>query len=274
MSKILKIQGLEKWKQALQMAVLSFSDQQILTGLAILISGYVQLGCRGLAVYHWQIVVDLAFFSSVTHLTTLTCLRTYFQTRSSLRLIRFICMGVLAVMLGLALGSTGYLNGQLFGGVEATFPAWCLYHREAMNRYRELGGTDSFNYAYVLIVLLYLGFSYLSRIFKLFRGAPEALLAAFLFCSDLIPWRLWRKKVREKAIRRTFDEIRENTTPEIRSIENRVFSQLKRPQTFWILLYRAMLSVAHVGQAVKDLYRSVIWEVSWFDNQSPTVADN
>ena len=191
-----KIQCVDKWNTALQMAVLSFSDQQMLTGLAILISGYVQLGSRGLAVYHWQIVVDLAFFSSVTPLSTLTCLRTYFQTRKPLRLIRLICMGVLAIMLGCALGSTGYLTG--YDGtstVEATFPAWCLYHREAMNKYiQELGGTVSFNYDYLVIILGYLIVSYVSRFLKLFQGAPEPLLATFLFWSDLTPWGTLRRK--------------------------------------------------------------------------------
>ena len=247
------------------MAVLSFSDQQIFTGLAILISGYVQIGCRGLAVYHWQIVVDLVFFSSVTHLTTLTCLRTYFQTRNLLRTIRLIFMGVLATMLGCALWSTGYLNGQIFG-VKATFPAWCLYHREAMNRYiREVGSTVSFNHGNVVIASLYLGFSYFSRVFKLFQGAPEPLLAAFLLCSDLIPWRILRNKVRDKAIRRTFDGIGANTTH--RSVENPGPSQWRRSQIFWILLYRVILSVGYVGQAVKDLYRSVIWEVGGFGHE-------
>ena len=267
LSDLLKNQGVEKWNKALQRAVLSSSDLQILTGLAILTSGYVQLGCRGLAVYHWQLVVDLAFFSSVTHLTTLTCLRTYFQTRNFLRLIRLICMGVLAIMLGCALWSTGYLNGQDPGSVvEVNFPARCLYHRETMHKYsKEHGGAGSFSHAYVFIVLLYLSLSYLLRLLSLFPGVPEPLLAVVLLWSDVIPWGIWRKKLRDKAIRRTFDGFRENTTLENRGIENRGLSQSRRSQIFWTLLYRAMLSVAHVGQAVKDLYRSVISEVGWFN---------
>ena len=243
------------------MAVLSFSDQQVLTGLAILISGYVQLGCQGLAVYHWQIVVDLAFFSSVTHLTTLTCLRTYFQTRNLLRRIRLIFMGVLATMLGCALWSTGYLIDSY---VEITFPAWCLYHREAMHKYWRERGTGSFSHAYVFIVLLYLGLSYLSRLLSLI-GVSESLRTGLRHSPDVVFWGTWRGKVRDRAIRRTFNGTRENITSGNRSVENPGPSQWRGSQILWILLYRALLSVVYVGQAVKDLYRSVIWEVGSFD---------
>lgn len=60
----------KKWIEALQSATLIFGDSQAITGNA----GYSQLPC-GLASYHWQIAVDLAWFSPITHLTTLTCLR-------------------------------------------------------------------------------------------------------------------------------------------------------------------------------------------------------
>ena len=97
----------EAWSKALQNAVLAFSDQQIVTGIAILVSAYVQISC-GLQVYHCQVAVDLAFFSSVTPLTTLTCLRGYFQKRHSLRTLRLIFMATIGIMLSVALGTTGY----------------------------------------------------------------------------------------------------------------------------------------------------------------------
>lgn len=113
-----------KWGEALQMAVLSFSDQQIFTGISILSSGYGQLSC-GLSVYHWVTIVNLAWFSSVTHLTTLTSLRKYFQTRSALKWRRLIGMGIAVVMLGAALGPIGFLfSTEHF---PANLPMWCLY---------------------------------------------------------------------------------------------------------------------------------------------------
>lgn len=64
----------EAWKSTLRSAVLMFSDQQLVTGIALLASGYAQLP-YGLASYYWQIIIYLAWFSSLTHLTTLTFLR-------------------------------------------------------------------------------------------------------------------------------------------------------------------------------------------------------
>ena len=103
----------EKWTKALEAAVLTFSDQQVITGIAILISGYSQLR-GGLAAYYWQLIVDLAWFSSITHLTTLTCLRHYFRERQGLKILRLICMAVTAGMLSCALATTGYLGNENF----------------------------------------------------------------------------------------------------------------------------------------------------------------
>ena len=230
-----KNQAVEKWNKGLQMAVLSFSDQQVLTGLAILISGYVQLGFRGLAVYHWQIVVDLAFFSSVTHL----------------RLIRLICMGVIATMLGCALWSTGYLNGDTDAAgdyeIEINFPAWCLYHREAMYEYCNQRGGGAFNPTYVVVVLLYLGFSYLTRLLALCPEISDTTLARVSLLEQCNVLGRLRKRVRDKA-----REANQST-------------KSQRILIFWILIYRAILSIVCLGQAVSNLYGSVIWEVGSFD---------
>ena len=114
------------WTEALQNAVLAFSDQQIVTGIAILVSAYVQISC-GLQVYHWKVAVDLALFSSITHLTTLTCLRDYFRKRKSLRTMRLIFMGTIGLMLSVALGTTGHEVNAV------SLPAWCLFQTNPIN---------------------------------------------------------------------------------------------------------------------------------------------
>lgn len=60
--------------------MLTMSDFQLITGLAILISGFTQLQ-TGISAYHWQRLVQLAWFSSVTHLCCLTALRDYSTLR-------------------------------------------------------------------------------------------------------------------------------------------------------------------------------------------------
>jgi hypothetical protein len=54
----------EKWEPALRNAILMFSYQQLVTGIVILACGFSQLS-SGLYSFHWQIIVYLAWFSSL-----------------------------------------------------------------------------------------------------------------------------------------------------------------------------------------------------------------
>jgi hypothetical protein len=87
------------------------SDLQILAGLSILISGYSQLRC-GLSVCHWQILVYLTWFCSLTHLSCLTFLRNHLYNHRGERLWRLIGMGALIVMLIAAPLPTGKYGTQ------------------------------------------------------------------------------------------------------------------------------------------------------------------
>ena len=82
------------------------SDLQIITGTSILISGYVQLRC-GLSAFHWQVIVLLAWFSSITHLSCLTFLRNHLHNRPAERTWRLIAMGLMLIMLLVAMVPTG-----------------------------------------------------------------------------------------------------------------------------------------------------------------------
>lgn len=78
------------------------SDFQLIAGLATLVSGFAQLHC-GLSTYHWQKVVRLAWFSSITHLCCLTFLRDHFYARRAAQLWRIPGMALLVIMLVVAL---------------------------------------------------------------------------------------------------------------------------------------------------------------------------
>ena len=113
------------WEPALRRAVLSFSDQQLVTGIALLASGYSQLS-YGLSAYHWQIVAYLAWFSSVTHMATLTALRQYFRDHPALRFWRSMLMVLTVLMLVLALLPTG--SGWWYPEFKAPgIPAICYF---------------------------------------------------------------------------------------------------------------------------------------------------
>src|ERR1700734_1263414 len=71
------------WRPILERFILGLSDQQLVTGLAILITGYY-LHCK-ISYYHFNLVINLAWFSSTTHLATLLALKEYFKKRPALR---------------------------------------------------------------------------------------------------------------------------------------------------------------------------------------------
>jgi hypothetical protein len=92
------------WAKALEKGVLVFSDQQIITGIAVLIAGFIQMGT--ISVYPWQIVVDLAWMSSNVHLTSLTFLSNYSLANHTLRTCRMVGMLALFGLLLAALVPT------------------------------------------------------------------------------------------------------------------------------------------------------------------------
>ncbi|KAI1074247.1 hypothetical protein F5B20DRAFT_564252 [Whalleya microplaca] len=65
------------WAECLYDVVLTLSDQQLVTGLAMLITGIPKLNDGSLTVYHLNIATDLAWFSSITHLLTLLVIRSF-----------------------------------------------------------------------------------------------------------------------------------------------------------------------------------------------------
>lgn len=101
-------------------------DVQLFNGLGILTSGFISISC-GLQAYHWQIVVYLAWFSSVTHLSCLTILRQYLSRRPTETYVRYILMVVLVLVLMVAIVPTGFFNwaskeaGPIWTGYGGTF---------------------------------------------------------------------------------------------------------------------------------------------------------
>jgi hypothetical protein len=76
------LKPLDHWIDAIEDATLMFSDQQFVAGLA-----FLPLDIRSLAVYYWQIVVYLAWFSSFIHLATLTAQRNFFHGQQTLHIL-------------------------------------------------------------------------------------------------------------------------------------------------------------------------------------------
>ena len=71
----------ELWADCLLKIVLTFSDQQLVVGLAMLITGIYMFVHTTISVYHFSIVMDLAWLSSNTHLLSLLVLRDYLSKK-------------------------------------------------------------------------------------------------------------------------------------------------------------------------------------------------
>jgi hypothetical protein len=110
------------WSRVLSKNLLAFSDTQLLTGLAIQFTGLLK-HCE-LRVYHWKIVTELAFLTTVTHLLTVVALRNYFVKYRWINLPRIFFM---LANLGL-LGYTSYIAYSYeFAGLDITTDLSCFF---------------------------------------------------------------------------------------------------------------------------------------------------
>ena len=163
-------------------------------------SGFVQLPAD-LDLYHWSILVDLAWFSSLTHLTTLTALREYFRTRVTLAVVRTVFMGFNLVLLVVAMVPVGYSTPVFVSPA----PAICLFklyipwdQLSTMSSPTEVSSqgysaTISFDGALIAITWTFLLVSYLTRIIRLY-SKPAALAQKYLRSwPDLVGTTLYQK---------------------------------------------------------------------------------
>ncbi|KAI2637983.1 hypothetical protein GGS26DRAFT_546024 [Hypomontagnella submonticulosa] len=171
-----------RWISALRGTIIGFGDQQLATGFSIIIAGYSQLQ-SGISSYHWELVCNLTWFSTVTHLITLTSLRTEIKSHRVAKWARIVFMGVLNVLLIITIVPTGYLFADSY--IPNGFPAWCLYRKDMVWEYY-YDPDDAFypiyheyNLSYILLAVLILGFGYVTRAWGLIRGENTILHGLF-----------------------------------------------------------------------------------------------
>jgi hypothetical protein len=113
------------WSKVLSKNLLAFSDTQLATGLAIQFTALMK-HCE-LSIYHFQIVTDLAFLTTITHLLALVSLRDYFVRNKWVNLPRII------IMLG-NLAMLGYTSFVAFSyqlvGLDLSSDLACFYKKE------------------------------------------------------------------------------------------------------------------------------------------------
>ena len=108
--------------KGLERFVLALSDQQLVTGLAILIAGYTDRCSRSL--YHFRIISALGWCSSTTHLSTLAVLRPYLIDHPRVRNWRVIAM--VAIFGLLVVSQAGAFSIQ-----NSSLPIQCVFNSYA-----------------------------------------------------------------------------------------------------------------------------------------------
>jgi hypothetical protein len=227
--------------------VLALSDTQVVTGASILASGYSQIRC-GISIFHWHIVVFLAWFSSATHLATITFLRRYIHDNHVFRYLRLILMALLVGMLVVALIPTGgdcgiFSNGafEISNSSAYTYPgapALCCFK---MIYERGFIGTSGFSQEFLSMIaseVLLLSGS-ITRAVKMHRTSAD--LARRWLSVNLSRWfKSWIRNIEEKNSRTT----------------------RKSARSWYLVNHCSGMILVVTSQAICDLVDSLLWEVS------------
>lgn len=235
--------GRETWTQAMKASVLTFSDTQLITGAAILLCGYTQLA-DGLSSYHWEMVVCLAWFSSLTHLATLSSLRGYFLDWPHMAVCRAGLMGAVLISLAVSCGTTGYMSQFGTFSQQSSWPARCLFSPASM---RKVGAADIatnngkrplFNKPFIVLSIVFLLLSYLTRVVGIFHYTAN-------------PAKTWFKDIPLKWLRRGYISSASKVRSRRRTARN----------AFWKARSFLQALVYIVCKALFDIGGSMLWEV-------------
>lgn len=145
-------------QDALRRFVLALSDQQLVTGLAILIAGYIKR-CS-MSQYHFNIVKALAWFSSTIHLSTLTVLRDYLTDHPVVRtwrVIGMVCMVALLYTAEFMPSSTQ----RITEGLDNSMPIQCVFNKKQI-------GNDFWSILTLPPIQAFLLVSYGNKVFHLY----------------------------------------------------------------------------------------------------------
>ena len=121
----------------MEKVILLLSDYQLLFGIAILVAGYWK-HCS-ISVYHFSLIIDLAWFSN-THMTSLSVMKCYLQEHRSLRTWRVCIMIIMLIMMLVAI----FLASSTPWDLSLSCPAQCVF--------KEAGTNMRYTYAYIIVL--------------------------------------------------------------------------------------------------------------------------
>ena len=154
------------WVPVIKKLVLSLSDQQLLTGLAVLIAAF-WTHCT-ISVYHFALVNDLAWFSATVHLITLSVLKDDLLKNHVQRDWRVALM----ITMALLLAASTVMEGHYLWYDGWPYDAQCLFDELIGN----IRGSPKH---WMLVSLILVGINYPLNIIPLFER-PTVLLNHWL----------------------------------------------------------------------------------------------
>ncbi|KAJ5593847.1 uncharacterized protein N7459_000055 [Penicillium hispanicum] len=229
--------------------ILSMSDIQIITGVSILVSGAAQLQC-GLPTYQWQILVYLAWFSSLTHLSSLTILRNYLYNRPAERGWRLFSMLLLVILLIFAFLPTGNYRWMFgYGWMNTGLPKMedaAICYLKPVSLPNPVSPLSNYGPSFteqamisMSISILLLAVGFLMRLFKLHKSISH-------YVDESIRGQL--SHLLRTALRKYHDLFDFRNSP--RSLQRTLF-------------YRPVLALFLTARIGLDLWSSMFFEVWW-----------
>ncbi|KAK7942828.1 uncharacterized protein PG986_011941 [Apiospora aurea] len=160
-----------KAEACLRTAALALSDQQIVTGIAIMGAGFQGLRTGALSAYHYQIVLYLAWMSSSVHLTAITLLASYLKRHRGVLAWRLTGMLVLFVMLIVGLVTTISNDWGIFSwpGIDSDKTGWAILARCFWGNLRGASVSPDAPIGFIILSVSYLW--KMGQLFSSTRGA-------------------------------------------------------------------------------------------------------
>ncbi|KAI0009689.1 hypothetical protein F4779DRAFT_640288 [Xylariaceae sp. FL0662B] len=241
----------EQTEAAFMQCVLSLCDVQLITGISMLISGFVSLIREpdNMPLRDWLIINNLVWFSNLTHQCGLIFLRGHLYQNPSERLWRLAFMTILLIMLITSMVPTAFaISFDPNHGPQLSTPARCFYDSNVREALYQEGGinkgpitkTPSFQISMMSIVILFL--SFVTRLIKLFETSSR-------FVQHQIRARIGRylRKVLAYCIRERLEYRRRKSKAGLRII----------------LVENPLLAVYLFLRVFADIYASVFSDVCW-----------
>ena len=201
----------EMRRESLARFVLALSDQQLVTGLAILIGGVANQ--RKLTGYEFSVVVSLAWFSSTTHLATLDTLRHYFLQHKTLRDWRVIGMVMLLILLLYCF----LVNLR----AEPTVPVQCLFSGPITDISRQYYvSADPLGLSSIILTIVLLLSNYINRIQGLYKQPRVPLGITCRLAYE------WGKRQQGKSIKLPYETVKTRLIEEI--MEQRCLNRIAK----------------------------------------------